>query len=97
MQAASALENLKMESPVKKIDFSSPTTQSNGELKAVPLVGLPELPPIASEILDKKDTADDEEPILKENPNRFVLFPIKFHEVRDLTRPSRVTRRWYKD
>jgi len=81
-----------MESPVKKIDFSSPTTQSNGELKAVPLVGLPELPPIASEVLDKKDTADDEEPILKENPNRFVLFPIKFHEVRDSTRPSRVGR-----
>jgi len=72
-----------MESPVKKIDFSSPTTQNNGELKAVPLVGLPELPPIASEILDKKETADDEEPILKENPNRFVLFPIKFHEVRE--------------
>ena len=24
-----------------------------------------------------------EEPLLQENPNRFVLFPIKYHEVRD--------------
>jgi len=89
-----------MESPVKKIDFSS-TTQDNGELKAVPLVGLPELPPLVSEVLDKKDTADDEEPILKENPNRFVLFPIKFHEVRDFdalnTRHAKVVQRLTED
>lgn len=26
-----------------------------------------------------------EEPILKENPQRFVLFPIQYHEVRDAT------------
>lgn len=25
-----------------------------------------------------------EEPLLQENPHRFVLFPIKYHEVRDL-------------
>lgn len=28
-----------------------------------------------------------EEPILKENPHRFVLFPIQYHEVRDASPP----------
>lgn len=32
---------------------------------------------------------EQDEPILKENPQRFVLFPIKYHEVRDLTRRTR--------
>jgi len=81
-----------MESPVKKIDFTAtPAVSSSSELKAVPLVGLPELPPATE---TKEVAKDDEEPILKENPNRFVLFPIKFHEVRFPTRPPRVTRRW---
>lgn len=83
-QVASTLENLKMESPVKKLDFA-PSSDSS-EIKAKPLVGLPELPPVATEEEEKKDAVAngvEDEPILKENPNRFVLFPIKFHEVRD--------------
>lgn len=62
-------------SPAKKLDFK-PT--NNGVVKAVPLVGLPDLPN------DDEDTTkedNDDEPLLRENPNRFVLFPIKFHEV----------------
>jgi hypothetical protein len=68
---------------VKKIDFTTPSS-SNGDLKAIPLVGLPELPPL--EVAEKTDApveGEADEPILKENPNRFVLFPIKYHEVRD--------------
>lgn len=29
----------------------------------------------------KTQKEEEEEPILKENPNRFVLFPIKYHSV----------------
>ena len=35
-------------------------------------------PSIASTI----KAMEAEEPILKENPHRFVMFPIKYHEVR---------------
>jgi len=31
--------------------------------------------------VDKKFTSEQEEPLLKENPNRFVLFPIKYNEI----------------
>ena len=65
---------------------------------AVPIKGIPELPeepkePVAATSVAatiKDDEAD--EPILQENPQRFVLFPIKYHEVcilftqRDFTR-----------
>ena len=43
--------------------------------------------------MDKKQTSavvaptikaeEADEPLLQENPQRFVLFPIKYHEVRD--------------
>ena len=29
----------------------------------------------------KKDTELKPEPLLQENPNRFVIFPIKYHEI----------------
>lgn len=62
-------------SPAKKLDFK-PT--SNGVVKAVPLVGLPDL---SNDDEDTTKEDNDDEPLLRENPNRFVLFPIKFHEV----------------
>lgn len=36
----------------------------------------------------KEDEAD--EPLLQENPHRFVLFPIKYHEVRRVLDASRI-------
>ena len=52
---------------------------------AVPIKGIPELPdePVQS-IATVAPTIKEEEaiePILQENPQRFVLFPIKYHEV----------------
>lgn len=98
-QAASNLEALKMDSsPAKKIDYDA--SESQDSLVAVPLVGLPELKkPTVDAVEDamhsvaptiKAEEAD--EPILRENPNRFVLFPIKYNEVRVATRPRRVER-----
>ena len=93
LQAVSALESLKMESPVKMQKFSSEANKENMEALyeadevAVPIKGIPELPEepkqesvttVAAPTI-KEDAAV--EPILQENAQRFVLFPIKYHEV----------------
>ena len=80
-----------MESPVKKVAFESEADKENLQQRyesdevAVPIKGIPDLPepeeeakPTVAEGI-KEDEAD--EPILQENPQRFVLFPIKYHEV----------------
>ncbi|KAK3179569.1 Ribonucleotide-diphosphate reductase (RNR), small subunit [Lecanicillium sp. MT-2017a] len=90
-QAASAIESFKMESPAKKLDFSTankenlPADQAALEAEvdshkpAVEDVKKEEriLPAVAPTI--KAEEAD--EPLLQENPQRFVLFPIKYHEI----------------
>lgn len=86
MQAASAIDTLKMsDSPVKKIDFSS----ADKENRYKPIVGIPDLEEETVDEVDKKMHAvaptikpeEADEPLLQENPNRFVLFPIKYHDV----------------
>ena len=82
-----------MESPVKMQQLYTEANKENIEALyesdevAVPIKGIPELPDeplaatgVASTI--KEDEAD--EPLLQENPQRFVLFPIKYHEVGNL-------------
>ncbi|KAF2156621.1 hypothetical protein K461DRAFT_234276 [Myriangium duriaei CBS 260.36] len=85
-KAADAIENFKMESPVKQPIFVSEANKENIErdevavpVKGIPLMDEPEVskPTVAEGI--KEDEAI--EPILQENPNRFVLFPIKYHEI----------------
>ena len=90
MQAASELENLKMgDSPAKKLDFQFVDKENlkedapvvtDLELKKahVDMVEKGQRPAVAPGI--KEHEAD--EPLLQENPHRFVLFPIKYHEVR---------------
>ncbi|KAI1134160.1 small subunit of ribonucleotide reductase [Hypoxylon sp. FL0543] len=86
-KVASAIDSLKMESPVKKLDFSG---KENAPVDA-------SVEAIANEIESNKQTIAKEqvkaavaptikpeeadEPILQENPQRFVLFPIKYHEI----------------
>ncbi|KAK4546418.1 Ribonucleotide-diphosphate reductase (RNR), small subunit [Oleoguttula mirabilis] len=90
-KAAAALENFKMESPAKKLHLQSEADKENiealyeSDAVAVPIKGIPVQeeepekagPSIAPGI--KTDEAD--EPILRENAQRFVLFPIKYHEI----------------
>ncbi|KAI8952863.1 ribonucleoside-diphosphate reductase small subunit [Xylaria longipes] len=90
-KAASAIESLKMESPIKKLDFAASGkenapfdadvhTLSNQIDSHKPTTTTPEKPkeePKAAGI--KPEEAD--EPLLQENPQRFVLFPIKYHEI----------------
>ena len=47
------------------------------EVKPVTKEALPEPPKVAEGIKDSEKS----EPILQENPHRFVLFPIKYHEI----------------
>lgn len=69
-------------SPAKTLDFSD----SDKENVFKPIVGIPDdfdanvedvKPTVASSI--KAEEAH--EPLLQENPGRFVLFPIKYHDV----------------
>lgn len=94
-----------MESPVKMQKLSSDADKENIEARyeadevAVPIKGIPtmadepekepEAPTVAPTL--KEDEAV--EPILQENPQRFVLFPIKYHEVRNLFTKRDFTRK----
>jgi ribonucleoside-diphosphate reductase subunit M2 len=76
------------DSPAKKLTFSVADKENSNV--AVPIVGIPDevdIPEhkevsVASTI--KPEEAD--EPLLQENPQRFVLFPIQNHEVGPLRR-----------
>ncbi|KAJ3503023.1 hypothetical protein NM208_g16600 [Fusarium decemcellulare] len=88
LQAASAIESFKMESPVKKLDFGASNKENQPTHNETTEIDLKtkiveetkkeaEKPAVAAGI--KADEAD--EPLLQENPQRFVLFPIKYHEI----------------
>ena len=89
-----------MESPVKKVELSSEADKENIEALyeadeiAVPIKGIPVLDdlekdaPVAEVALTIKEE-EKGEPILQENPQRFVLFPIKYHEVSHNPSPTR--------
>lgn len=84
-----------MESPVKMQKLSTEENKENIEALyeadevAVPIKGIPELPDEPKQLAAPSDAVtikedEETEPILQENPQRFVLFPIKYHEVRIL-------------
>uniref|UniRef100_A0A1Y1MSD2 ribonucleoside-diphosphate reductase n=1 Tax=Photinus pyralis TaxID=7054 RepID=A0A1Y1MSD2_PHOPY len=92
-QAASAIDSLKMESPVKKLDFGV-ANKENKPLDEADVAALAEQVDAEheSKIENKKDdksaavvpgirAEEVDEPLLQENPQRFVLFPIKYHEI----------------
>ncbi|EMC98151.1 hypothetical protein BAUCODRAFT_66775 [Baudoinia panamericana UAMH 10762] len=92
-KAASAFAGLQMESPAKKLHLSSEADKENildaqyrSDEVAVPIKGIPvleEVPVQQPELTVAEGIKEDEasEPILQENPQRFVLFPIKYHEI----------------
>ena len=67
-------ENLKQEVPVvEELDFKKPQVKEEKKAAIAPTI--------------KPEEAD--EPLLQENPHRFVLFPIRYHEVGDSRRVTR--------
>jgi ribonucleoside-diphosphate reductase subunit M2 len=92
-KAASAIENLKMgDSPAKKLNFAandkenvsfdatSPTTEDVVEVKKVNIAEI-EAEPKALTVAESIKAMEADEPLLQPNPNRFVLFPLKYHEI----------------
>jgi hypothetical protein len=84
MQAASAIESLNMsDSPAKKLSFTS----ENKENVFKPIVGIPDLDDVKEDEVAQTNVAptikpeEAHEPLLQENAQRFVLFPIKYHDV----------------
>jgi len=87
-----------MESPIKKPILSFEADKENIDAKyesdevAVPIKGIPVLadepePVVAPSTAPGIKEDEAAEPILQENPQRFVLFPIKYHEVSVGVRP----------
>ncbi|CAG9944551.1 unnamed protein product [Clonostachys rosea f. rosea IK726] len=88
-QAAAAIDSFKMESPIKKINFH-PEDKENHPVDQATLSTLSKQVDVKHDIVKaeketKKEVADKpeeiDEPLLQENPHRFVLFPIKYHEI----------------
>lgn len=71
------------DSPVKKLDFQSvgkenaPASFKPVDATTKPVEKAVEVSKVAAGIKE----AEANEPLLQENPHRFVLFPIKYHEV----------------
>lgn len=94
-----------MESPVKKLDFNAsnkenkPFDDSLATLEAE--IDAKHSEKTSLDMVKKEEDNSavaptvkankyDDEPLLQENPQRFVLFPIKYHEVRDASCSTRV-------
>lgn len=96
-----------MESPVKKLDFSQAdkenkpfdadlaTLEAEIDAKHNEEINSKALTQTRPQKVEEETPApkpEDDEPLLAENPGRFVLFPIKYHEVRVASPPS-ITRK----
>ena len=75
-----------MESPVKKLDFGKENKPLDADLHSLEA----ELdakhietqtPKTETKVAPTIKAEEADEPLLQENPQRFVLFPIKYHEV----------------
>lgn len=85
-----------MESPVKKLNFNA-SDKENQPLANAPTDEIKK--PLVLEEAKREDKVavasgikaeETDEPLLMENPNRFVLFPIKYHEVCDASETRKV-------
>lgn len=79
------------DSPAKKLDFESAGKENApASLKPTdaPTDKIVEKPAEAPKAAPTMAEIEANEPLLQENPRRFVLFPIKYHEV-SVTSPTR--------
>lgn len=86
-----------MDSPVKKLSFEPGKENSPAvvDASATTLVKPAEKPAVQAtpKVAPGIKEIEANEPLLQENPHRFVLFPIKYHEVSDHVDASRV--KWF--
>ena len=80
-----------IDSPAKKLSFSAVDNKENNPFDAPVVEAKVDLSKPATEALKEGPDPivattikpeESDEPLLQENPHRFVLFPIKYHEVR---------------
>ena len=80
------------DSPVKKLNFdtagkeNAPASEHTVDTTVTKPVEKPAEAPKAAPTIQEIEA---NEPLLQENPRRFVLFPIKYHEVSRHTSPTR--------
>jgi hypothetical protein len=85
------------DSPVKKLDFESAGKENVASFKPTDATAdkmgdkIVEVPKVAPGIKE----AEANEPLLQENPHRFVLFPIKYHEVSHVADASAPRVKWH--
>lgn len=48
---------------------------------ALPRVVMSRVFVFQAKVVKKKSSGEEEEPLLKENPRRFVIFPIQYHDI----------------
>lgn len=80
-----------MESPVKKLDFGVSNKENLPADAAAALADSADVKAPVQEVVKKEEPKptvapgikpeEADEPLLQENPQRFVLFPIKYHEI----------------
>lgn len=81
------------DSPAKKLNLESTGKENLPANAPAPIVDELDIKKPITEVFDEKKKAtaavaptiksfEADEPLLQENPHRFVLFPIKYHEVR---------------
>lgn len=72
------------DSPIKAPVFDMENKENDSRV-AVPIKGIPDLPVEVKEVKPSVAATikaeEAEEPLLQENPQRFVLFPIQNHDV----------------
>jgi ribonucleoside-diphosphate reductase subunit M2 len=82
------------DSPAKKLNFDVVGKENLPFDAETPIVADIEIKKLVDEVKTEKKAAvaptikpeEADEPLLQENPQRFVLFPIKYHEVRIASR-----------
>lgn len=80
-----------MESPVKKLDLGVANKENDPDVATIAQEMDAKHAATKETVKEEEDPAkipdlrpdELDEPILRENPQRFVLFPIQYHEVRD--------------
>ena len=86
------------DSPVKKLNFDTADKENLPFDAQAPAVNVEVSKSVIEEVKAEPKTAsvaptimpeEADEPLLQANPQRFVLFPIKYHEVRVTSTPRR--------
>lgn len=76
------------DSPAKKLDFGSVGKENVPTAVKVDTVEKPTEKTVATKAAPTIKELEATEPLLQENPHRFVMFPIKYHEVSHVAHAS---------